>query len=347
MTTIGETLRRTRLSRNLDLDQISNATKISSRLLQAIEAEQFDKLPGGVFTKSFVRQYARFLGLDDEEMVEDLERVLEPPQGQESSNRGRPERDDIRLPRVEEWQIGPDSRFHFSSSLPALAMVVLVMLICSALYTWWQRSRNRPSPVAANLPGMAANRSTAPAPVTAAPPPSTAESAPSPAARASVVETGATQIPSPAQSGPSTTGSAASPSANPASDTTEPTAPETKAQPADTPRPSSPASQAPPNPNAALRLVVTADEPTWVSVRADGKFLFTGTLQPNETRTVDAEETVLFRLGNAGGVTFTLNGKPIGSTGPKGKARTLQFTPGGFSIVPSAPKPPVEGPDPL
>ena len=66
MTSIGETLRRERVKRNLDLDRISNELKISSRLLEAIEAERFDKLPGGVFVKSFVRQYARLLELDEE-----------------------------------------------------------------------------------------------------------------------------------------------------------------------------------------------------------------------------------------------------------------------------------------
>ena len=78
MTSIGETLRRERLRRHLDLDQVSRETKISTKLLDAIEAERFDKLPGGVFTKSFVRQYARMLGLDEDEIVGELEHALRP-----------------------------------------------------------------------------------------------------------------------------------------------------------------------------------------------------------------------------------------------------------------------------
>ena len=65
MTPVGETLRRTRLKRNLQLEEISNELKISTRFLQAIESDQYDKLPGGIFAKSFVRQYARLLGLDE------------------------------------------------------------------------------------------------------------------------------------------------------------------------------------------------------------------------------------------------------------------------------------------
>jgi hypothetical protein len=93
------------------------------------------------------------------------------------------------------------------------------------------------------------------------------------------------------------------------------------------------------NPNAAVRVELTADEPVWVLVRTDGKYLFSGTLGAKESRTFDAANTVLLRLGNAGGVTIALNGKPVGSVGPKGQVRTVQFTSGGFEIVPVA-KPP-------
>jgi len=68
-------------------------------------------------------------------------------------------------------------------------------------------------------------------------------------------------------------------------------------------------------------------------VRTDGKFLFAGTLDANESRSIDAAENVLLRLGNAGGVTVTYNGKPLGTPGPKGQVRTLQFTSGGFQAV--------------
>ena len=64
MTSVGETLRRERLRTGLDLHKVAEDTKISVRMLELIEADQFDKLPGGVFARSFVGQYARALGLD-------------------------------------------------------------------------------------------------------------------------------------------------------------------------------------------------------------------------------------------------------------------------------------------
>jgi hypothetical protein len=92
-------------------------------------------------------------------------------------------------------------------------------------------------------------------------------------------------------------------------------------------------------PNAAVRVELTADEPVWVLARSDGKYLFSGTLGARESHTFEASSTVLLRLGNAGGVTITLNGKPVGPVGPKGQVRTVQFTSGGFEIV-AVPKPP-------
>lgn len=77
MSSIGETLRRERLRLGLDLDQVAERTKIGTRLLQAMEADQFEKLPGGVFTRSFIKQYARVLGLDEEAIGAEYKTVLQ------------------------------------------------------------------------------------------------------------------------------------------------------------------------------------------------------------------------------------------------------------------------------
>src|SRR6202040_2454234 len=69
--TFGEKLRQQREQRGISLDAISTVTKISPRMLRAIEDEHFDQLPGGVFNKGFVRAYARQVGLDEEEAVSD------------------------------------------------------------------------------------------------------------------------------------------------------------------------------------------------------------------------------------------------------------------------------------
>jgi len=58
-----------RQRRGLSLKDISESTKISLRFLEAIEAEEFDKLPGGVFTVSYLKQYAAAIGYPEEELV--------------------------------------------------------------------------------------------------------------------------------------------------------------------------------------------------------------------------------------------------------------------------------------
>ncbi len=67
--TFGESLKRERELRGVTLEEISAATRIATRFLKAIENEQWDQLPGGVFNRGFVRAMARFLGLDEENTV--------------------------------------------------------------------------------------------------------------------------------------------------------------------------------------------------------------------------------------------------------------------------------------
>ena len=70
MVNFGESLKRERELRDIPLRDIANATKINLRYLEALEANRFDKLPGGVFNKGFIRAYARFIGADGEALVQ-------------------------------------------------------------------------------------------------------------------------------------------------------------------------------------------------------------------------------------------------------------------------------------
>jgi cytoskeleton protein RodZ len=65
----GESLKREREMRGVTLEEISSATRIATRFLQAIETEKWEALPGGVFNRGFVRAVARYLGLDEENIV--------------------------------------------------------------------------------------------------------------------------------------------------------------------------------------------------------------------------------------------------------------------------------------
>lgn len=66
---IGQTIRDARVRSGITIEQLSHITKISQTLLRAMEAEDLDRLPGGVFTRGFFRTYAREVGLDPDATV--------------------------------------------------------------------------------------------------------------------------------------------------------------------------------------------------------------------------------------------------------------------------------------
>ncbi len=302
MSSVGETLRRERLSKDLSLEQISHETKITARLLEAIEKDRFESLPGGVFAKSFVRQYARFLGLDEEEMAAQVEKAINPAGDVPAFAAGLPE-PAFKVPRMEEWEGSGRSN---SSVLPALAGVVAVMLVCSAVYAWWQRSRR---------------------PIATAPITSVRKPAPS--------------LPKPAEVAPVTPAVANSPETEPKTDvSTAAPAPSAQQETAAPPVETS-------NPAATLHISLAADSDDWVKVSTDGKVVMSDVLHASQVKNFEAVEALRLRVGDAGSLQLTVNGKPAGSLGPKGQVRNVEVTRDGVHILPPPPKPAPAPAEPL
>ena len=67
-----------RRNRGITLEQISGATKISVRLLDAIENGEFCKLPGGIYNTNYIRQYARAIGYDEAALLDHYHRETRP-----------------------------------------------------------------------------------------------------------------------------------------------------------------------------------------------------------------------------------------------------------------------------
>jgi cytoskeleton protein RodZ len=80
MGSFGERMQRERTTRGITLESISETTKIGIRILEALEKEEFDKLPGGIFNKGFVRSYASFLGMDEEQVLKEFIEVAGDPE---------------------------------------------------------------------------------------------------------------------------------------------------------------------------------------------------------------------------------------------------------------------------
>ena len=73
---IGEKLRLAREARGIALRDISEQTRISMRYLEAIEMDNYRRLPGGIFNRSFIRAYAKFVGYNEDEAIEEYSRMV-------------------------------------------------------------------------------------------------------------------------------------------------------------------------------------------------------------------------------------------------------------------------------
>jgi cytoskeleton protein RodZ len=312
MTSIGDTLRRERLRRGLDLDKVAAETKIGRHQLEAIEANQFDRLPGGVFARSFIRQYARILELDDEEIIAELKQQFDEP----ADTAPVPEPPPSRLPYMPSFADFYD-RLRSDSSLAAFVWVVIAVLVCAGVYSLWQKNRQPVSQAAAvAAPRHGASHVAEPATHVAEPaslkpkgPAEAAESTKSDFSAAEVTDNGTIRVPAESVRPP------------------EPVAPKETAG----------NSEGFP---VAMRVAFTASEPVWVSIKSDGARAYTGTIEGQESKQFDASSKMTVLVGNAGALQISLNGKRVGPIGLRGEIRLLVLTPRGAHVVPRTPPTP-------
>jgi transcriptional regulator with XRE-family HTH domain len=86
----GESLRRQRELRKISLREVSEATKINIRYLEALERNDFTFLPGGAFTRGFIRAYARHIGIDEDEAINAYLYELHEQQSPEEASESEP-----------------------------------------------------------------------------------------------------------------------------------------------------------------------------------------------------------------------------------------------------------------
>jgi len=271
MASFGEKLRRAREDQGRELSQIAAEIRIDGRYLAAIEADDLDKLPGGFFTRSFVRQYAAALGFPASEVAAVIEELAASQQapyvpGQEPPRAGSdlaPLSDAVGVPRRPRRRI-----------LGAFLILVAVIAACAGLYGLWLKSQD------GSWLARVSGRQTRPPAETSAP------VRPAPVVSKPLRR----EIPMPSE--------AAAP-ARPEGETLA----------------------------GPLWFRLDATEETWVRVMSGGRRLFTGTLQPGETRRFSGLERATLRIGNAGGLEILANGKLVGPIGPRGQIRVVTLTP--------------------
>jgi cytoskeleton protein RodZ len=300
----GEKLKLEREKRTITLEQISSSTKIGTRMLQALEEDKFNQLPGGIFNKGFVRAYARCLGLDEDQTVADY---------LEASGDAPPVSTEIVAPQDEERDNQENlSRLEASTGGTArqlpwgwFAAVLLVVAIALSFWSHRRREHQRPS-----VPSTA----TAPATQSPAAPPSGASGK----NKNTDIAKGAAS----ATSASPTTGSPAGRSATSAvSKTSQDLTPATPAA-------------AP----GEFTVVIQAREESWISITADGRAVSSELLSAGGERAVHGRKEIIVKAGNAGGVDFRFNGQKLDIGGASGEVKTVSFGPHG--IVPNAPAPP-------
>ena len=128
--TFGESLKREREMRGVTLEEIASATRISQRFLRAIENEQWEQLPGGVFNRGFVRAMARYLGLDEENTVAEYNLAVDERQS------------------VPVWTGSPPA---VTPQQPWLAWILIAVVVLALLAGGWFGVRRLLARHAANL----------------------------------------------------------------------------------------------------------------------------------------------------------------------------------------------------
>ncbi|HEY0324048.1 MAG TPA: helix-turn-helix domain-containing protein [Pyrinomonadaceae bacterium] len=129
--TFGEQLRVAREARGITLREISEQTRISTRYLEAIESDDYKRLPGGIFNKSFIKAYAKYIGYDEKEALEAYART--------ARDQGSSPDDVVSTPYQPRVYTDGNSR----SPLVTLLLTILILAILSlgvyAAMHWYQR----------------------------------------------------------------------------------------------------------------------------------------------------------------------------------------------------------------
>ena len=293
MSGFGDRLRREREMRGVSLEEIAESTKIGTRSLRALEDEDFEKLPGGIFNKGFVRAYSRFLGLDEDQTVADFDNAWK-----EYDAARRP----ALVPETEEENDESKSGWF-------LAAALVLLLVLSGVWYFLRRHNGLTTPeqaIAQPQPAQVDNSRPATPPVETAPASPPVEASQSSSTQAVSGEK------TPVQS------STAKPTSAPDS------------IPKDLDQPQTEAHQTPVDLNAPIRLKVFAREDSWLSVSADGKDLGQGMLTAQKSRTIRAQKEVRLKLGNVGGVEVSFNGHPVNIDGEPKQVKEFTFTPEGL-----------------
>jgi len=284
-TDIGAHLREARERAGITLRTIAANTKISVPTLEALERNDVTRLPGGIFIRAFVRAYAREVGLDPEDAVRRFVARFPDAAIEESPQRyeANPEKIDV------DAQPATGRLWRVVGwSLPLVLVIVYF--------------------------GFGGRLSFLREPAQPAAPRAEQQAEQTPPAPAAPVLTTPVSLATP-EPAPATSAGAADRAAAPAADTLA-GAGESPAQvkPADTPEAAAATGR--------FQLALTSRGRCWVTVRSNGKVVFTGTMNAGDRQDLEIGGNVSLTVGNAGVVDVVINGQPARPLGGEGQVVT-------------------------
>jgi len=270
----GTWLRQQREVREITLREIADASKISLRYLEAFEQDRFDVLPSGIFARGFLRQYARYVGLDPDEVTNrylSAQHPLEPEDEDPVSPVSRPR---------------PGGSWLYTVLLVLALLVVLVLVALAGFFSEKQRGGDVDLPAASETEGVERLAADALA---------RESELPGEGSGGTSAAGGGTAEPSPPEP-PEGAGS--------------PAAVLTTAPPTTTSSTQPPPATLSPTPDRPLVVSLELVEDCWAEIRVDGRRELQRVLTAGEILPIAARTSVVLTLGNAGGVRVRVNGVP-------------------------------------
>jgi cytoskeleton protein RodZ len=307
MNELGQWLRETREAQGLSLAEAEAATRIRQKFLAAMEAEDWDQLPGEVTTRGFLRKYATYLGMDVNQVVKRFQdRGSGPVQLVPDAEDADIEREVDYRPI--EMDLPEPSGLRLPWSLVALVLIVAFL----GLAAWWILTYQSAwvDTVMSRLPGALPN----PSELVAVEPTATRGIA-------------RTRIVIRVTATPSDT-----PEASPTPQDPTPTPNETSSGQA------SPAVSTPEDPRSdRLQLHLDVVQRSWLRVVVDGQTRLEAVIEPGEQLDWEGQETIIMRTGNASGVMVVLNEVELEPLGGPGEVVELQWSLENGQVVQNTP----------
>ncbi len=288
---VGSRLRAAREARGLSLREIAARTKISVSALEALECNDLTRLPGGLFSRAFVRTYAKEVGLDPEQAVRDFDEHLS-TEG-EAGTGERPER---------ERRAAGTSASRAGVGWFGLAITLVLVVVWVGVDRYYNRR--------AEGQGESRSISTDAPPRPPAAPPMPRLEPPKPGAGQPAVPDARTPPPAPV----SVQVPPAGPAGPPAPPAAAPEGPPPAAVPAVSPTPPAPVAEA----TLSLRLVLAATGDCLVSMSVDGNRVPERLLKAGEKLDLPAGQSIVLTVGDAAALDYTINdapGRPLGAAG--------------------------------